>query len=131
MFFLFYKFLFFLSDFLEIQRKSFYLFLNELLSQEFLKIQPLWFCPNPIYKNFSVEHSSKGGSEGRQAPPEWGTSPEAMLSLASSDVQGARVGGYAVSNEISSIKRNNHIRPKRSEGKALGESGLSLCSILI
>ena len=42
MFFLFYKFLFFLSDFLEIQRKSFYLFLNELLSQEFLKIQPLY-----------------------------------------------------------------------------------------
>ena len=51
MVFLFYKFLFFLSDFLEIQRKSFYLFLNELLSQEFLKIQPLWFRRNPSYKN--------------------------------------------------------------------------------
>ena len=42
MVFLFYKFLFFLSDFVEIQRKSFYLFLNELLSQEFTKIQPFW-----------------------------------------------------------------------------------------
>ena len=50
MVFLFYKFLFFLSDFLEIQRKSFYLFLNELLSQEFTKIQPLWFRQNPVYK---------------------------------------------------------------------------------
>ena len=50
MFFIFYKFLFFLSDFLEIQRKSFYLFLNELLSQEFTKIQPLWFRQNPVYK---------------------------------------------------------------------------------
>ena len=41
MFFLFYKFLFFLSDFLEIQRKSFYLFLNNKLSEEFSNINPL------------------------------------------------------------------------------------------
>nr|YP_009519407.1 RNA polymerase b-subunit [Pseudocodium devriesii]AYC65351.1 RNA polymerase b-subunit [Pseudocodium devriesii] len=41
MFFIFYKFLFFVSDFLEIQRKSFYEFLNNKLGQEFLKIQPL------------------------------------------------------------------------------------------
>lgn len=37
---LFYKFLFFLPDFLEIQRKSFYLFLNFHLGEEFSKIQP-------------------------------------------------------------------------------------------
>ena len=55
MVFLFYKFLFFLSDFLEIQRKSFYLFLNELLSQEFLKIQPLYnFRKRTIYKNLKL-----------------------------------------------------------------------------
>ena len=54
-----YKFLFFFTDFLEIQRKSFYLFLNELLSQEFLKIQPLWFRKNPIYKN--LKFNSSGG----------------------------------------------------------------------
>nr|AYC63950.1 RNA polymerase b-subunit [Flabellia petiolata] len=38
---IFYKFLFFISDFLEIQRKSFYLFLNIKLGEEFSKIQPL------------------------------------------------------------------------------------------
>lgn len=69
MFFLFYKFLFFLSDFLEIQRKSFYLFLNELLSQEFSKIQPLYnFRKKTIYKNLKLSSSvrsadSKGGED--------------------------------------------------------------------
>ena len=37
MYFVFYKFLFFVSDFLEIQRKSFYLFLNNKLSEELSK----------------------------------------------------------------------------------------------
>ena len=37
MYFVFYKFLFFISDFLEIQRKSFYLFLNNKLSEELSK----------------------------------------------------------------------------------------------
>ena len=64
MIFLFYKFLFFLSDFLEIQRKSFYLFLNEFLSHEFTKIQPLWFRQNPIYQ---TGHSF-GTSPKRQRP---------------------------------------------------------------
>lgn len=41
MFFLFYKFLFLLKDFLEIQRKSFYLFLNLQLGEELSKMQPL------------------------------------------------------------------------------------------
>ena len=53
-----YKFLFFFTDFLEIQRKSFYLFLNELLSKEFFKIQPLWFRRNPIYKNLKFNSSN-------------------------------------------------------------------------
>ena len=39
MFFLFYKFLFFLSDFLEIQRKSFFLFLSFQLGEEFSKFK--------------------------------------------------------------------------------------------
>lgn len=76
MFFLFYKFLFFLSDFLEIQRKSFYLFLNELLSQEFLKIQPLYnFRKRTIYKNLSprsgpmsVRGADHDGGEGTSNP---------------------------------------------------------------
>ena len=54
MFFLFYKFLFFFSDFLEIQRKSFYLFLNKKLGEEFSKIQPL--------------HNSKGLSTKENLP---------------------------------------------------------------
>lgn len=41
MFILFYKFLFFFNDLLEIQRKSFYLFLNFQLGEELFKIQPL------------------------------------------------------------------------------------------
>lgn len=61
MVFLFYKFLFFLSDFLEIQRKSFYLFLNELLSQEFLKIQPLYnFRTGPLRGQKNLKLPSTG-----------------------------------------------------------------------
>ena len=41
MYFIFYKFLFFISDFLEIQRKSFYFFINNKLSEEFSKINLL------------------------------------------------------------------------------------------
>nr|YP_009472567.1 RNA polymerase b-subunit [Chlorodesmis fastigiata]ARO74162.1 RNA polymerase b-subunit [Chlorodesmis fastigiata] len=41
MYFIFYKFLFLIPDFLEIQRKSFYFFLNNKLSEEFSKINPL------------------------------------------------------------------------------------------
>ena len=53
MFFLFYKFLFFFSDFLEIQRKSFYLFLNIKLGEEFSKIQPLHNSQKrTLYKNY-------------------------------------------------------------------------------
>ena len=73
MVFLFYKFLFFLSDFLEIQRKSFYLFLNELLSQEFTKIQPLWFRQNPVYKT----GDSFGTSRKRRVPMVQGGLPRA------------------------------------------------------
>ena len=54
MFFLFYKFLFFFSDFLEIQRKSFYLFLNIKLGEEFSKIQPLHNSQKrTLYKNYT------------------------------------------------------------------------------
>ena len=60
MFFLFYKFLFFFSDFLEIQRKSFYLFLNKKLGEEFSKIQPLHNSQKwTLYKN-SKGLSTKG-----------------------------------------------------------------------
>ena len=41
MFILFYKFLFFFNDLLEIQRRSFYLFLNFKLGRELSKIQPV------------------------------------------------------------------------------------------
>ena len=59
MFFLFYKFLFFFSYFLEIQRKSFYLFLNKKLGEEFSKIQPLHSSQKwTLYKN-SKELSTK------------------------------------------------------------------------
>ena len=44
MFFLFYKFLFFISDFLEIQRKSFYKFLHFQLGDELAKISPFCFA---------------------------------------------------------------------------------------
>ena len=41
MFILFYKFLFFFNDLLEVQRRSFYLFLNFKLGKELSKIQPV------------------------------------------------------------------------------------------
>ena len=51
--------MFFFSDFLEIQRKSFYLFLNKKLGEEFSKIQPLHnFQKWTLYKN-SKELSTK------------------------------------------------------------------------
>ena len=51
--------MFFFSDFLEIQRKSFYLFLNKKLGEEFSKIQPLHSSQKwSFYKN-SKELSTK------------------------------------------------------------------------
>ena len=83
MVFLFYKFLFFLSDFLEIQRKSFYLFLNELLSQEFTKIQPLWFRQNPVYKtgySFGTSRKSHVPMVQGGLPSDFSSAPRAMPS---------------------------------------------------
>lgn len=50
LFMFFYKFLFFLPDFLEIQRKSFHLFLNFQLGEEFSKISQTQF--QILYKNY-------------------------------------------------------------------------------
>nr|YP_009130564.1 RNA polymerase beta subunit [Tydemania expeditionis]CEO91094.1 RNA polymerase beta subunit [Tydemania expeditionis] len=50
-YFIFYRFLFFLSDFLVFQRKSFNLFLNSKLGEEFQKIQPFSY-PNNFNKNW-------------------------------------------------------------------------------
>ena len=56
--------MFFFSDFLEIQRKSFYLFLNKKLGEEFSKIQPLHNSPKwTLYKNskgLSIKDTSLG-----------------------------------------------------------------------
>ena len=49
---LFYKFLFFFSDFLEIQRKSFYFFLNFQLGEEIASFQPL---VQKLTKNLNFE----------------------------------------------------------------------------
>ena len=49
---LFYKFLFFFSDFLEIQRKSFYFFLNFQLGEEIASFQPL---VQKLTKNWNFE----------------------------------------------------------------------------
>nr|BBN51371.1 DNA directed RNA polymerase beta subunit a [Halimeda borneensis] len=51
MFLLFYKFLFFLSDFLEIQRKSFYLFLNFGLGQPF-RLQSYFLPIDFLHENY-------------------------------------------------------------------------------
>ena len=51
MFLLFYKFLFFLSDFLEIQRKSFYSFLNSGLGQPF-RLQSYFLPIDFLYENY-------------------------------------------------------------------------------
>lgn len=110
MVFIFYKFLFFLSDFLEIQRKSFYLFLNELLSQEFTKIQPLWFRQNPVYK---TGHSF-GTSRKRHLPQ--GGVPSAPAGLHFAKGQ----GGSPRASDFSSDPRLPQSRSQPTEDSSAG-----------
>lgn len=58
MFFLFYKFLFFVSDFLEIQRKSFYKFMNFQLGDELTKIPSLVFSQESFRKQKEMFYPS-------------------------------------------------------------------------
>ena len=60
MFFLFYKFLFFISDFLEIQRKSFSKFINFQLGNELSKMPSLSFSEVSSRKSKEVFSSSPG-----------------------------------------------------------------------